>query len=83
MYATKGTISGEYTPSFFRSKDGINWERDDASLGITLSDSGWDSETLCYPALIKNAGKTLMIYNGNKMGLNGFGAAVGNDVILA
>ena len=83
MYATKGTISGEYTPSFFRSKDGIKWERDDASLGIEQSESGWDSETLCYPALIKNAGQTLMIYNGNKMGVNGFGAAVGNDVILA
>ena len=83
MYATKGTISGEYTPSFFRSEDGIKWERDDASLGIAPSENGWDSETLCYPALIKNAGQTLMIYNGNKMGVNGFGAAVGSDVILA
>ncbi|MCI3204945.1 MULTISPECIES: hypothetical protein [Pandoraea] len=83
MYATKGTISGEYTPSFFRSNDGIKWERDDSSLGIAPSESGWDSETLCYPTLISDAGQTLMIYNGNKMGLNGFGAAVGNQVVLA
>lgn len=83
MYATKGTISGAYEPSLFRSKDGIQWERDDSSLGIATSASGWDSETLCYPALIKTAEQTLMIYNGNKMGIDGFGAAVSNDVILA
>lgn len=83
MYATKGTISGEYTPSFFRSKEGISWERDDAALGIAPSESGWDSETLCYPALIKNAGETLMVYNGNKMGINGFGVAISNEVTLS
>lgn len=83
MYATKGTLSGEYTPSFFRSKDGIQWEREDASLGIAPSESGWDSETLCYPALIKHADQTLMIYNGNKMGVDGFGAALSNQIILA
>ncbi|AJC20344.1 hypothetical protein [Pandoraea pulmonicola] len=83
MYATKGTISGEYTPSFFRSIDGIKWERDDLSLGIAPSESGWDSETLCYPTLISDDNRTLMIYNGNKMGLNGFGAAVGNQIVLA
>lgn len=83
MYATKGTISGEYTPSFFRSKDGISWERDDPSLGIAPSKNGWDSEALCYPALIKNGGHTLMVYNGNKMGRNGFGAAVSSNVVLA
>ena len=83
MYATNGTTSGEYTPSFFRSKDGIKWERDDTSIGIAPSESGWDSETLCYPTLIKDAGQTLMIYNGNKMGFHGFGAAISNDVILA
>jgi hypothetical protein len=83
MYATKGTLSGEYTPSFFRSKDGIQWERDDAALGIAPSEGGWDSETLCYPALIKHTDQTLMIYNGNKMGVDGFGAALSNQVILA
>jgi hypothetical protein len=83
MYATKGLTTGEYTPSYFRSKDGIKWDRDDASLGIAPSESGWDSETLCYPALIKDADHTLMLYNGNKMGMNGFGAAVSSKIILA
>lgn len=82
MYATKGTIYGEYSPAFFRSADGISWERDDSSLGIATSDSGWDSEALCYPSLIIDGDNTLMIYNGNKMGFSGFGAAVKNNKIL-
>lgn len=83
MYATKGTLAGEYSPSFFRSSDGIKWERDDSQVGISNSLSGWDSETLCYPALIKNEGSTLMVYNGNCMGFDGFGAAVSNELIIA
>ena len=83
MYATKGTVSGEYSPCFFTSTDGIKWVRDDSRVGIECSSSGWDSETLCYPALISNGGSTLMIYNGNRMGFNGFGAAVGEDLLLA
>lgn len=82
MYATKGTIQGDYTPSFFRSVDGIDWVRDDSQLGISLSSSGWDSETLCYPTLIKNDKETYMFYNGNKMGLNGFGFARSSDVLV-
>lgn len=82
MYATKGTVSGGYSPSFFRSPDGIRWERDDSQLGISPSDTGWDSETLCYPALIHNGRETLMIYNGNKMGVDGFGAARSADLVL-
>lgn len=82
MYATKGTISGGYTPSFFRSPDGIRWERDDSQLGISSSETGWDSETLCYPALIQNGRETLMIYNGNKMGVDGFGAARSADILF-
>jgi hypothetical protein len=75
MYATRGTISGDYTPSLFRSKDGISWERDDSRVGISVSKFGWDSESLCYPALIQTTKATLMFYNGNRMGYDGFGAA--------
>lgn len=83
MYATKGTIFGDYTPSFFRSGDGISWEREDESLGISPSDDGWDSETLCYPALINGSNETLMFYNGKKMGVNGFGLASSTDITIA
>lgn len=82
MYATKGTIPDGYTPSFFHSDDGIRWERDDQQVGIFLSTDGWDSETLCYPALIKTDNGTLMLYNGNKMGIDGFGAAISSDLVI-
>lgn len=82
MYATKGNLSGDYTPSFFRSLDGIRWERGDDQLGIYMSHSGWDSTALCYPSLIKNGNETLMVYNGNNMGFDGFGAAISSDLII-
>jgi len=83
MLATKGTIGGDYTPSLFTSKDGIVWDRHpDKEVGLPLSASGWDSETLCYPALVNNGDHTLAIYNGNSMGLHGFGGATTRDIVL-
>jgi hypothetical protein len=82
MYATRGTLSGDYFPSFFRSNDGIKWERDDSMVGIARSISGWDSETICYPALIQNGDSVLMLYNGRRMGFDGFGAAVCKEISI-
>ncbi len=76
MVFTRGNVTGEYFPGLAFSDDGIGWERRDEALGIALSDSGWDSRTLCYPALIRRGDDVLMFYNGNDMGLDGFGVAV-------
>jgi len=75
MYFTRGNRTGEYFPGVAFSDDGIAWERRDETLGIALSASGWDSRTLCYPALIRRRDKLLMFYNGNDMGVDGFGVA--------
>jgi predicted GH43/DUF377 family glycosyl hydrolase len=75
MYFTRGNITGEYFPGVAYSDDGIRWERRDDTLGLTLSDSGWDSRVVCYPALIRQRDKLLMFYNGNDMGRDGFGVA--------
>ena len=75
MYFTRGNVTGEYFPGVASSDDGIAWERHDEVLGIALSASGWDSRTLCYPALIRGRDKLLMFYNGNDMGVDGFGVA--------
>lgn len=76
MFYTKGTPDGSYLPGYANSDDGINWRRQDHSIGIELSINGWDSETLCYPSLVKiNENKTYMFYNGNSMGFDGFGYA--------
>jgi hypothetical protein len=75
MYFTRGNITGEYFPGVAYSANGIDWERRDESLGLRLSDSGWDSRVICYPALIRQRDKMLMFYNGNDMGVDGFGVA--------
>ncbi|RDS83713.1 hypothetical protein DWU98_05160 [Dyella monticola] len=75
MYFTRGNITGEYFPGLAYSDDGVHWERDDESLGLSLSANGWDSRTLCYPALIRRNDTWLMFYNGNDMGADGFGVA--------
>jgi predicted GH43/DUF377 family glycosyl hydrolase len=75
MYFTRGNRGGEYFPGVAYSDDGVQWERHDDTLGLSLSDSGWDSRVNCYPALIRQRDKLLMFYNGNDMGVDGFGLA--------
>ncbi len=64
-----------YRMGYAYSKDGIHWIRKDEYSGISISDSGWDSESVCYPCLIKNNNKRFLLYCGNKYGLTGFGYA--------
>lgn len=75
MFYTKGTRKQEYFPGYAESSDGLNWVRADNQLGISLSEEGWDSQTLCYPSLIKYRNQVYMFYNGNSMGRDGFGYA--------
>ena len=43
-----------------RTKDGIKWERKDDEVNIKLSDSGWDSEDIAYPYVIRIKNKYIM-----------------------
>ena len=52
-----------------------DWTRCDEKSGIELSESGWDSEMMSYPQVIKNNNNLTMFYNGNFFGKNGFGYA--------
>lgn len=76
MHYTRGTTDGQYLAGLAMSLDGVTWGRIDSELGLDLSESGWDSKHLCYPALISVKDKTYMFYNGNDMGKAGFGYAV-------
>jgi len=75
MNFTYGTTDGRYIAGQATSEDGIRWNRDDAELGIALSEAGWDSIHLSYPSIVKAHGRTFMFYNGNNMGHEGFGYA--------
>jgi len=75
MNFTYGTTDGRYIAGQASSSDGSKWLRDDNNLGIELSEDGWDSKHLSYPSIITIKDKTYMFYNGNNMGLDGFGYA--------
>jgi hypothetical protein len=65
-----------YRIGYAESADGLDWVRKDDLAGITVSESGWDSETVEYPCVFDALGARWMIYNGNGYGLTGFGLAV-------
>lgn len=68
-----------YRLGYAYSNDLVKWTRDDANAGIDVSQSGWDSEMMCYPHLFNCDGKIYLLYNGNEFGKYGFGIAVLDD----
>jgi predicted GH43/DUF377 family glycosyl hydrolase len=64
-----------YRIGYAESVDGKNWIRKDKEAGIEASETGWDSEMICYASVIKVNSKTYMFYNGNNNGATGFGYA--------
>ncbi|MBD9656065.1 hypothetical protein IB239_14670 [Pseudomonas sp. PDM12] len=69
------TENSPYQLGYAFSVDMRSWERRDSTIGIALSQSGWDSEMMAYPNVVSFGGKTYMFYNGNEYGKCGFGAA--------
>lgn len=65
-----------YRIGYAESDTGTLFERKDELVGIDVSDSGWDSETIEYPNIIDHKGKSYLLYNGNSYGLTGFGIAI-------
>jgi hypothetical protein len=74
-YRANGNID-TYRIGYAESRDSRNWLRKDQFANIDISDSGWDSEMICYPAVFTLNFKTYMLYNGNGFGKTGFGLAI-------
>jgi hypothetical protein len=70
--------SDAYRAGYAESIDGITWIRKDDEVGIDVSDSGWDSEMICYPCVFEHEGRKYMLYNGNGYGKTGCGYAILN-----
>lgn len=75
MFYGYSTEASPYKLGYATSYDGIDWMRQDDSVGIDLSDKGWDSEMMAYPCVVKIHEKTYLFYNGNRYGSDGFGYA--------
>jgi len=68
-----------YRIGYAESDNGTSWLRKDEEVGIDVSNSGWDSEMICYPFVFNHNAKKYMLYNGNDYGKEGFGLAVLED----
>lgn len=67
---------GGYRIGYAVSPDMMDWRRNDELMGISPSETGWDSEMVNYPHVFDMDGATYMLYQGNGMGRAGFGLAV-------
>jgi len=68
--------AGGYRMGYAESEEGIKWKRKDEEVGIDVSESGWDSEMICYPFVFEHKGRKYMLYNGNGYGKTGLGYAI-------
>jgi len=75
MWYSIRSHSRPYRIGYAESTDGLAWQRRDHEAGTEASASGWDSEMICYAAVIDANGRRLMFYNGNRHGATGFGVA--------
>ena len=64
-----------YRIGYAHSRDLRHWHREDDAAGINVSETGWDSKMIAYPAIVTVNNRTLMFYNGNGFGVEGFGYA--------
>ncbi|MFZ6009564.1 MAG: hypothetical protein ACOYXT_04390 [Bacteroidota bacterium] len=65
-----------YRIGYARSTNLLQWERNDSVGNFSVSESGWDSEMVCYPNVNVFDEKLVMFYCGNNFGLDGFGYTV-------
>jgi hypothetical protein len=75
MWYSIRTRSRGYRLGYAESRDGLQWERRDAEVGLDVSSDGWDSEMVCYSAVESTEHGTYLFYNGNNYGETGFGVA--------
>jgi predicted GH43/DUF377 family glycosyl hydrolase len=64
-----------YRLGYAWSDDLIHWNREDHKIGLTVSESGWDSEMVCYPSVTRINDQIYLFYCGNDFGKYGFGIA--------
>ena len=65
-----------YRIGYSVSSDGLSWDRKDKEFNLHLSDTGWDSNMMAYPNVIRIKNKLVMFYNGNGFGKSGIGYAL-------
>ncbi|AOW12641.1 hypothetical protein LPB72_16560 [Hydrogenophaga crassostreae] len=78
-FSYRGNAENKYRIGFAESADGVSWSLALDKAGISVSDTGWDSEMVEYPFVFSHKGQTYLLYNGNGYGKSGFGLAILDD----
>jgi len=78
-YSIRRASLGAYRLGFATSVNGLDWQRDDAAMGLDVSAEGWDSQAIMYAAALRVGERTYCFYNGNDFGRDGIGVAVRDD----
>jgi len=79
MWYSIRSVDEPYKIGYAESENGFRWKREDGKVGISWSDEGWDSEMICFGAVVDTPDARLMFYDGNGHGETGFGVAVLED----
>jgi len=66
---------GGYRIAYASSPDLKTWLRQDEKAGMSVSESGWDSQMVNYPHVFILDDECYMLYQGNEMGRTGIGLA--------
>lgn len=74
LYSIRLRLIG-YRLGYARSVDGLSWKRHDHWAGLDVSPGGWDSEMVCFGAIVDTPTDRWLFYNGNGYGATGFGVA--------
>jgi hypothetical protein len=70
-------VRGEsYRLACAESDDGHAWRRLSPPEGIAEAAEEWDAEMQAYPMVLRDRDRLVMLYNGNRYGATGFGAAI-------
>lgn len=78
-YSAIGSRWGYYCICYAESEDGIFWTRGAESgdnLQLTPTGSGWESQMVEYPSVIREGKRLRLFYCGNGYGRTGIGTAV-------
>ena len=65
-----------YRIGYAESPDGLAWDRLDGEWGLEPSGTGWESDAVAYPFVVRHGDRLFMFYNGNRFGSDGVGLAV-------
>jgi predicted GH43/DUF377 family glycosyl hydrolase len=76
MFYTFDTLNKDYRAGYAQSQNGVDWTRCDHMFVLPTSESGWDSEMVCYPSYLETPYNTYLFYSGNNMGATGVGFCV-------